>query len=70
MFDGFFVNGPLLHYAYEALERCMPAEESLISAMMQVNENVICSDTQYCLCEVGYPRVAGNKATAISFTLD
>lgn len=36
MLDGFFLNGPLLHYAYELLEKYMPAEESVLSAVMQV----------------------------------
>lgn len=36
MIDGFFINGPLLHYAYEALEDYMPAGESVRSAIMQV----------------------------------
>lgn len=36
MIDGLFINGPLLHYAYEALEAYMPAGESIISAVMQV----------------------------------
>ena len=36
MIDGIFVNGPLLHYAYELLENYMPAGESVFGAMMQV----------------------------------
>ena len=36
MLDGLFVNGPLLHYAYEVLEKCMPAGESVIAAVLQV----------------------------------
>lgn len=36
MIDGFFINGPLLHYAYEVLEKFMPAEENMLSAVLQV----------------------------------
>ena len=36
MMDGLFVNGPLLHYAYDILERYMPAGESVLGAVMQV----------------------------------
>lgn len=37
MLDGFFINGPLLHYAYEFLEYVMPAEDSILAAIMQVS---------------------------------
>lgn len=37
MLDGFFINGPLLHYAYEILEHFMPAGESVMAAVMQVD---------------------------------
>eukprot|EP00904_Undaria_pinnatifida_P008148 jgi/Undpi1/4463/HiC_scaffold_17.g07817.m1 len=35
MFDGLFINGPLLHYCYEFLEKIMPAEESILASGMQ-----------------------------------
>lgn len=41
MMDGFFINGPLLHYCYEILEKYMPAEESMFAAVSQVC--VVCS---------------------------
>lgn len=36
MLDGFFVNGPLLHYAYELLDHIIPAETSVLWAILQV----------------------------------
>ncbi|CAN0539215.1 unnamed protein product [Laminaria digitata] len=36
MMDGFFINGPLLHYCYEFLEMYMPAEKSIFAAVLQV----------------------------------
>lgn len=36
MLDGFFINGPFLHYLYEFLEECMPAGKSIHAAVLQV----------------------------------
>lgn len=36
MLDGLLINGPLLHYAYEMLEKCLPTGESVWAAVMQV----------------------------------
>ncbi|CAM9564028.1 unnamed protein product [Ascophyllum nodosum] len=44
MMDGLFVNGPLLHYAYDILERYMPAGESVLGAVMQVGIDVFVID--------------------------
>lgn len=35
MLDGFFINGPLLHYSYEFLEKHMPAGDSIRASVFQ-----------------------------------
>ncbi|CAN0146251.1 unnamed protein product [Pylaiella littoralis] len=44
MIDGFFINGPLLHYSYEVLEKYMPAGESMRAAAQQVFVDVFVID--------------------------
>ncbi|CAM9936217.1 unnamed protein product, partial [Ectocarpus fasciculatus] len=44
MLDGLLINGPLLHYAYEMLESCMPAGDSVLAAMLQVGVDVLVID--------------------------
>eukprot|EP00904_Undaria_pinnatifida_P008131 jgi/Undpi1/4448/HiC_scaffold_17.g07802.m1 len=47
MMDGFFINGPLLHYCYEILEKYMPAEESMFAAVSQVAVDVFVIDPAF-----------------------
>lgn len=40
MIDGFFIDGPLLHYAYNLLENYMPAKESVLGTIMQMRDKI------------------------------
>lgn len=45
--DGLCLNGPFLHYAYDALERWIPAEDSLKQATVQVAIDTLILDPVY-----------------------